>query len=348
MGPYGIQVLPRKTEVVESPLLSPLINCPFQNTLGYPGSLHFQLHTWALFLQATSSPTAGAGGCHQVCPHAKGQEHRPRLSILGTTHPGMRCPLSTYYTIHAEIKTSTLLIRAEKPRNPSANKAIPWKPDQLASDFPARTGSSLQRGCYQLRMALVALKPRLWGHKEVFAPCPRSLSSSSPPAPHGRAGGRTHPPRQSSITKPPQTRPGEVESPTSLNITESTQISPWAPHYTDYTLITSSAIKGFSNSTSVLRGSVYGRESTLTCVCHAHGGDHGLPALPARLGGSLAQSRVPWVLALPGWHTAVPSLVTASPWRQVCVPTSHSSRSRPSRGIFRATGHSPGLTQLPG
>lgn len=101
-----------------------------------------------------------------------------------------------------------------------------------------------------------------------------------------------------------------MESPTSLNITESTQISPWAPHYTDYTLITSSAIKGFSNSTSVLRGSAYGKESTLICVCHAHGGDHGLPALPARLGGSLAQSRVPWVLALPGWHTAVPSLVT--------------------------------------
>lgn len=151
----------------------------------------------------------------------------------------------------------------------------------------------------------MALEARLWCHKEMFAPCLQSLSLSS-------CSPRTKP-RHSSITKPSQTRPGEVDNPTSLNITKTTQISPWAPHHSNYTVITSSAIKSFSKCESALGG----RKSTLICVCHAQGG---LPALPAQLGSSLARSRAPLMLALPGWQAVVPSLLTSSPcpWSQAC------------------------------
>lgn len=71
-----------------------------------------------------------------------------------------------------------------------------------------------------------------------------------------------------------------------------------APNYTDSIIITSSAIKGFSNPTFVLKGFVrerllYRRLSTLVCVHHAHGGESAGSLLvhAARLGGSLAKSR---------------------------------------------------------
>lgn len=51
------------------------------------------------------------------------------------------------------------------------------------------------------------------------------------------------------------------------------QISPWALNYTDYIIITSSAIQGFSKPTSVLKGSarerlLYCRRSELVCIVH--------------------------------------------------------------------------------
>lgn len=133
----------------------------------------------------------------------------------------------------------------------------------------------------------------------AFNPCP------SPPAPHE--------PNQDTAASLNPPKLGLGDNPTSLNKTKTTQISPWAPHHSNYTVITSSAIKSFSKCESVLGG----RKSTLICVCHAQGG---LPALPAQLGSSLARSRAPWMLALPGWQAVVPSLLTSSPcpWSQAC------------------------------
>lgn len=76
------------------------------------------------------------------------------------------------------------------------------------------------------------------------------------------------------------------------------QISPWALNYTDYIIITSSAIEGFSKSTPVLKGSVrerllYRRKSALVCAPHADGGAR-------RLGSSLARSRAARAARLAG------------------------------------------------
>lgn len=99
-----------------------------------------------------------------------------------------------------------------------------------------------------------------------------------------------------------------------------------APNYIDFIIITSSAIKGFSKPTFVLKGSVregllYRRLSALVCAHHAHGGESAgsLLAHTARLGGSLAKSRAARSLAtLPAslWPRC-PACSSASPRSQV-------------------------------
>jgi len=132
------------------------------------------------------------------------------------------------------------------------------------------------------------------------------------------------------------------------------QISPRAPNYTDYIIITSSAIKGFSKSTSVLRGSarerlLYRRTSASVCVHHAHGGARWLGSSPAESGApSPSLAWLPTSLCPPTSQARHP----ASRSRRSREDGLHQLGSCPeipaSRGIVRTTGHRHRLTQLPG
>lgn len=175
---------------------------------------------------------------------------------------------------------------------------------------------------------------------------------------------------------PPQTQGGEGgEQPHQprYNV-KNMQISPWALNYTDYIIITSGGIEGFSKPTPVLKGSVrerllYRKEKRISmrAPC-ARRRERGLPAQAAQLGSSPAKS------------TALPAPRYAGAGRQRCRPSplfphpsAHGARraiqsavpvecpgvdglrqlgSGPeipgSQGIARATGHLQWLTRLPG
>lgn len=151
------------------------------------------------------------------------------------------------------------------------------------------------------------------------------------------------------------------------------QISPWALNYTDYIIITSSGIEGFSKPTSVLKGSVrerpvYRKEKRISmrAPC-AWRRERRLPAHAAQLGSSPAKSttlpaprcagagrrrcRPSPLFPHPSAHgagRAIQSAVPVGPGLDGLRHLGSGPEIPGSQGIARATGHLQRLTRLPG